>query len=210
MNKDILKNLPKLDMAILSAMRREILGVLILVAFAFFFYKFGYQANKARLDAVRAQNAVIMAEITRLDAEIQQTRKLSGAVEEAELSLKRLEYGLKRLRERLPSDRQISRLLSKITAGDSKTGVRVVSVKPMPPEDRGELVRLPFQLGLEARFFDLGGYIEMIEGLERIVVVDNFMMEPLEEGSATLGIRMFLSAYMLGTAGENGATAKTR
>src|SRR3990172_7026816 len=94
----------------------------------------------------------------------------------------------------------ISRLLSDLS--DSGGDVKIVSIKPLAPEDKGELARLPFQINMESRFVSLGAYIERIENLPRLMVIDNITIEPKEEGSRVLNSNLFLSAYVLGYGGR--------
>lgn len=186
----------------LAAYRPEALGVLAFIAVSVFFYKFVFLHNRAEIADLDAEIEASRAETFRINAEIKSSQGLEGAVQEAVKGLAAMEGKLKGLNQRLPSDRHISMLLAEFTTG-AQDGLRIVSIKPLQPEDKGELARLPFQITLETRFVPLGNYIERIENLPRLMVVDNVSIEPKEEGSSILNANITLSAYVMGYGGSN-------
>lgn len=199
---EVLKNIPSVDMGYLLAFKREIAVAAAAAFIAFFFYRFVYLGN---IEAIKKSDAVISAqrsEITRIRAEIQAGEALKTSLARSEAELARIEAGLRALNERLPSDKQISRILSEISVNGSggddplRKGVRIISIKPMQPEEKEGIVRIPMQINAEGGFKDTGDYIERIENLPRIITVDNFMIES-KGGAATVSSMIFMSAYML-------------
>jgi Tfp pilus assembly protein PilO len=172
-------------------------GALALLTLVFYF---AWQANKNEIS--RLDNAVkaASAESARIEAEASTAEGLDRAVSDASVSLALLEERLKAISERLPSDRHISRLLADLS--ESGQDAKIISIKPLPPEDKGELARLPFQISIESRFSSFGAYMERIENLPRLMVIDNVSIEPREEGSTVLNSNIFLSAYVLGYGGR--------
>ena len=172
-------------------------GALALLTLGFYS---AWQANKNEIS--RLDNAVkaASAESARIEAEASTAEGLDRAVSDASVSLALLEERLKAISERLPSDRHISRLLADLS--ESGQDAKIISIKPLPPEDKGELARLPFQISIESRFSSFGAYMERIENLPRLMVIDNVSIEPREEGSTVLNSNIFLSAYVLGYGGR--------
>ncbi|HBG45965.1 MAG TPA: hypothetical protein DDW94_03150 [Deltaproteobacteria bacterium] len=197
---DLKKHLQSIDLRSLGRFRQEAIGVIALMAISIFFYRFVYLGNKAELAKINADIANGRAEIALIEAEARSARGLDMAVEESTRNLEALEERHRSLTEKLPSDRHISKLLSEFT-GSANTDLKVVAIKPLQPEDKGELARLPFQITLESRFIPLGNYIERLEHLPRLMVVDNLTIEPSEDGSSVLKSNIFLSAYVLGYGG---------
>ncbi|MBI2400840.1 MAG: type 4a pilus biogenesis protein PilO [Deltaproteobacteria bacterium] len=186
------------DIHAIERFRFELIGAMVLIIFTFVFY-FGWRVNEnetARLDGLI--NAA-KAQISQIETEASTIEGLGQAVNDAGRNLALLEGRLKAINERLPSDRHIARLLSDLS--DSGGDVKIVSIKPLQPEDKGELARLPFQISMESRFVSFGAYIERIENLPRLMVIDNITIEPREEGSNMLNSNLFLSAYVLGYGG---------
>lgn len=183
----------------LVRVRFEISGALVLVALTIVFF-FVWRHNAAELGRLDGKIASKEAELARIEAESSNVKGLERAIEEAVKNLRLLEERHRAMNERLPSDGHISRLLSDLA--DSGHGVRIVSIKPLAPEDKGEVARLPFQISMESRFAQFGAYVERIENLPRLMVIDNITIEPKDDGSNTLHTNLFLSAYVLGYGGR--------
>lgn len=197
MNGELLKKISSIDLTLLKTLRREAVGGLILVVFSFVFFRFIYPYNTRQISSLEAEMTNAGAEIDRINSEMQAAERLGKAVTDATVNLNILEGRLKDLNERLPSDKHVSRILSEISENGFSKGVRITSIKPMPAEDKGELSRLPFQISLETRYTSFGNYLEMIENLPRLMVVDNFMIEQKDDTSLILNSQLYLSAYVL-------------
>lgn len=186
------------DVHALDRFRFELIGAVVLIVFTFAFY-LGWRVNvneTTRLDGlIKAANA----QVSQIQADVSTIEGLDNAVNDARRNLALLEGRLKAINERLPSDKHISRLLSDLS--DNGGDLKIVSIKPLAPEDKGELARLPFQISMESGFVPFGAYIERIENLPRLMVIDNITIEPKEEGSRVLNSNLFLSAYVLGYGG---------
>lgn len=188
-----------LDVHTLERLRFELIGAVALIVFTIVFYLF-WRSGVEEIARLDGRIAAANAEAWRIEAEASTIEGLGHAVSEAERNLAILEERLRAINERLPSDRHISRLLSDLS--DSGSDVKILSIKPLAPEDKGELARLPFQINMESRFVSFGAYIERIENLPRLIVIDNITIEPREEGSQELNSNLFLSAYVLGYGGR--------
>lgn len=201
MNKGFLKGVTDIDLSVLKELKVEIMIGIAFAAAGLIFFKFVYMQGLETAHMADARATDARAEITRVKADAQAAEKLLKSVKEASANLSLLEARLNSLRGRLPSDKRIAMILDEITGSNTLKRIRVIAVKPLPPEDKGELIRLPFQISVESGFFDFGGYIEMIEGLPRIIIVDNFMLELKDNDKAALTSQVYLSAYALSYGG---------
>ena len=200
MNGKGLKAFRELDLSRLKVFKGELIALLGLFVFSVVFYRSGYLRNVREISSLDGRIEGARAELGKTEAEARASVNLEKTVAEASVSLRLLEDRLKGLKERLPSDKQASKLLTELS--DSRVaGIRIVSIKPLPPEDRGEdrgeLSRLPFQVTIEARFIPFGDYLERVEKMPRLMMVDNFMVEPKDDSSAVLRAQVYLSAYMM-------------
>ncbi len=198
MNGAFAKVVPGIDLSGMGDWRKEILGMLIMASFALFFYRFVYLENLSKIEALEQKAAAVRAEIARINTEVKEIDLLKSRLEEATESLRTLERKLRDLKERLPSEKVLSGILAELAANEFKDDLKIVSIKPMPPEEKGELVRLPLMITLESRFIPFGNYLERIENLRRIIVVDNFKVEVMEERTPRLSAQVFLSSYAMG------------
>jgi len=201
MNGDLLKSITAADLGVLKAFRSQALGFAVLVAFGLFFHRFIYMAGAEEMAALKRRSAAIASEKVRVAAEVAAVEGLRKKVAEAERRLARVQSRLRSLRERLPSERQISAILSDISRGGPPAAGRaalIASIKPLAPEVKGELTRLPFQVNMETGFMRFGNYIERIERLPRIIIVDNFMLDAADRAdSGRLTAQIHLSTYIL-------------
>ena len=198
MNETLSRLFSDVDIASIGEFRKEILGILILLSFTFFFYRFVYMKNTLELREHEGKLNVLKGEITRIRNEIKATEELKRRLVRVSGELRRTEKRLEGLKERLPTEKYISSILNEIAGNDVVDRVRVLSIKPLPPEDKGELLRLPFHVNLESSFIPFGRYLERLEGLKRLMIVDNFRIEARDEESGLLNIQIFLSTYVLG------------
>jgi len=197
MKGDFLKRLQEIHLSDLRRFRTEMLGVLILAALTFFFFKVVYSRDVRKVRRAEAQEKSIRADIVRIRAEIEASKRLRKELEAAETTLKMTDERLRNLKRRLPSDKHISRILAEISEDGARRGIHMTSIKPGAPEDRGRITRLPFSLEFKAGFTSFGDYLERIENLPRIMIVDNFLLEAGGDGAGLLGAQVYLSAYIL-------------
>ena len=197
--KDILKVFANVDATSFNRYKREIYLAAVLVLVTFAFYRFVYQRDIREIAAIDQQIALENAEIGTFSAQIQASQNLRRGVDEASKNLKRAEQRLTHLKERLPSDKNIARVLYEISDGElSRTGGRINAIKPLPPEEQGDILRIPIQVSMDTRFSAFGEYLERIEGLTRVIIVDNFLLESKEDASGRLTAQVYLSAYIMG------------
>jgi len=197
MNKGQLKELlSSVDTTLLKGLKAEFAATAILVVAGLVFFKFVHLEDKRAVEAGARKNAAIRAEITKAGADIRAAQEIRRSLDDAEANLTLLDARLKGLRERLPSDKRLASILSDLTKSGIEKGLRITAIKPLPAEDKGELLRMPFQINAQGGFFAFGEYIKALEELPRIIIVDNFMLEDADNGGS-LSSQVFISAYAL-------------
>lgn len=209
MDGDVLKSLSRMDLSALRSFRTQILAAMVLVAFALFFHRFIYQPASAEMAGLETRAAALEAEKQRISAEVAAVDRLERSLGEATVRLEALRTRLDEFRRRLPTERQVSEILAQVSSPGGEDGVgrkvEIVSVKPLEPGVEGVLTRLPFEIRLETSFRGFGDYLARIEDLERLMVVDNFMIESStaddDGGYRGVSSRMYLSTFILGSGG---------
>ncbi len=195
MNSDIRKLLSSFRLSISEEQRKEIIAAAMVAAFSLLFYRFVYLGNARSIAEADIAIANSRRELTAIKEEIQGAGTLRKLVEDSSLSLKRQEARIRDIKERIPSNRSVSGVIAEISAGDGKGGVRVLGIKPLPPETMDGLTRLPFLVTMEGRFASIGDWFERIESMRRLMVIDNILLEPKAESSQALSAQVYLSAY---------------
>lgn len=200
MNKTSLKEaLSSVDTALVKGLRAEFAATAILLVAGLVFYRFVHLEDRKAVETSVLKNEAIRAEITKTGADIRAADEIRRSLDDASANLTLLDARLKGLRERLPSDKRIASILSDLTKTGAENGLRITAIKPLPAEDKGELLRMPFQINAEGGFFTFGEYIKALERLPRIIIVDNFMLDGAD-GTDKLSSQVFISAYALGPA----------
>jgi Tfp pilus assembly protein PilO len=197
MNELVQKTLGSVDFASLRDFTTEILGALILISFTFLFYQSIYLKNSSAIKFTADRADGLRAEISSIGAEIKASGMLRKRLEEATVNLRKIEVRFEEMKERLPSEKHLSEILEELTLYESSKRVRFLSVKPLPLEDKGEFTRVPFQITMESEFIPFGNYLEGLENLQRVMVVDNFRIETKAGAEPFLTAQLYLSTYTL-------------
>ena len=203
--KELISRIKNIDRKSLGAYRIEVLGVAILFVGAIFFYNSIYKGAQKELADLSTQIEVKEAEIVTVQAKNKSIVGLRRSVKDSTEKLERKKARLESLKERLPSTKQISQLLAELSGEGRGDRIKIISIKPMAIEEKGELLRLPFQVTLESGFYSFGNYMERLENLERVMVIENFKLESSDgaavtkkSGALSLASQVYLSAYILG------------
>lgn len=197
-SRELLDKIRAVDLQPVAHLKREGAFLALLFVLTAVFYRFVYVRGVRELGAMDSQMKSTRIEIDGIKSEIQAAEGLRKSVAEAAKSLKVADEKLKYLQERLPTGKSIAAILREISGGEEKTGLRIVTIKPLLAEEKGALIRLPFQITLQSRFIGFGEYLERIEGLERVMVVDNFMIEAKDDSAPAVTSQVYLSAYIMG------------
>lgn len=192
-----IKAFGSVDLSKALALKKDALVFIAIIAVSLFAFRFFYAMDRQGIAMAELEIRNLKEESSRVGFEIKATEGLNKALSEATAERTRLEGRLKGMKERLPSDKRISRIIADVTGADETAGVKVSSVKPLEPEDKGEVTRIPLHMTVEAGFIPFGKYLETIDRLRRIIIVDNFMIEQKDETGQVLNAQLYLSAYVL-------------
>lgn len=196
--RELFDKLRAADLQPLTHLKREAVFLALFLIATVVFYRFVYMRGVRELGSMESRMKATRIEMDRIKNEIQAAEDLRKSVAEAAKSLKAADEKLKYLQERLPAGKSIAAILREIAGGDERTGLRIVAIKPLPTEEKGALIRLPFQITMQSRFTGFGEYLERIEGLERVIIVDNFMIEAKDDSAPAVTSQVYLSAYIMG------------
>lgn len=112
--------------------------------------------------------------------------------------------------ELLPTDRQLSTLLRKITLAGQQTGVNFVLFRPNGNRPAEYHTELPVQISVQGNYHDVGAFLAELANLRRIVTVSNLKLTNItKQGGGTTLADFTASAYSLNTASTQPAAPKT-
>ncbi len=110
--------------------------------------------------------------------------------------------------ELLPTDRQLSTLLRKITLAGQQTGVNFVLFRPNGNKPAEYHTELPVQISVQGNYHDVGAFLAELANLRRIVTVSNLKLTTVaKQGTGTTLADFTASAYSLNTASAQPAAA---
>lgn len=144
-----------------------ILVILVIVGFWQFFLKPEWVArNNAR------------AELLRLKAEAEQTRRITSQRPLLEQEIKLLEARLARAVLQLPGEKEIPSLLRRIAQLGQETDLELALFKPGNPVAKDFYTEVPVQLKVVGTYHGLGTLFERLGKMDRIVNVADLVIRP--------------------------------
>ncbi|MEI8190691.1 MAG: type 4a pilus biogenesis protein PilO, partial [candidate division NC10 bacterium] len=162
--KSFFANAPKKQLYLLGG----VAGAAIVALYAYFLMmplweekgKFEDKLRKVQSDLQQKQ--IIAANRPKLEAEI----KVLG---------KQLDEAL----VRLPEEKDIPRLLTQINTLGQQNGLEFLLFRPGAPVKKGFYAEVPIDIRVEGQFHSMGGFLDRVSKLERIVTVSDIKITPL-------------------------------
>ena len=150
---------------------RIALGVLLGVLVVAFYWQFVLRPNWNELDQDRA-------ELFRVQAEAERTRRIASQRSRLEHELKSLEARLSRAVLQLPQEKEIPSLLTRVAKLGRDTELQVSLFRPGPVVSRGFYTEVPIQLKVVGTYHRLGTLFERLAKMDRIVNVSDLTIRP--------------------------------
>ena len=102
--------------------------------------------------------------------------------------------------ELLPTDRQLSTLLRKITLAGQQTGVQFVTFRPEGQKPSEYQTELPVHIAVTGPYHNIGSFLAELANLRRIVTVSNLhLVSTNKPDDGTTSAEFVASAYSLNT-----------
>jgi Tfp pilus assembly protein PilO len=168
-------------------------GVLVIALWWMFVFS-GIRSDASDVDG---EIDAAKSEALGLETQLQQLEDLEATAPETEARLNEL-------RKAVPAQPELGTFIDSANALGDATGVRWVSVSPAPPTDATTAGTIQFTMVVEGGYFQVLDYLNRVETMDRLVVVDGITVtEGGTEGAeaagppsltATLTARMFSQA----------------
>ena len=196
-----------IDLKNQATLRNILCVVLALAAGGVFFFThfvpFGYPNRRDALQALKAEYEKKSTDLARARASVADLPRFEAEYEQ-------LHQRWSMAAELLPTDRQSSGLLRKITLAGQQTGVTFVMFKPAPNKDQTYYPEMPVDIVVHGGYHQIGSFLAELANMRRIVTVANIKLTsaPSNEYSATAAASFNASAYSLNTNPPPAAAAK--
>ena len=185
----------KLSLAILVA------GAALGIFYFTHLVPFGFQNNREQVATLRADYEKKSSELARARASVADLPRFEAEYDQ-------LHQRWQLAAELLPTDRQLSTLLRKITLAGQQTGVQFVMFKPGGQRPSEYHTELPVQIAVTGPYHNVGSFLAELANLRRIVTVSNLKLTSnarVDDGSTNA--EFIASAYSLNTSPVASAVA---
>lgn len=125
--------------------------------------------DKARLDG----------ELAGLQADLQKKQLIAANRPKLEADIAALDASLQAALVRLPEEKDIPRLLTQVNTLGEQNGLGFLLFRPVTPTRKGFYAEVPIEMRVEGEFHSLGGFLDKVSKLERIVNVSDIKISPL-------------------------------
>jgi type IV pilus assembly protein PilO len=170
-------------------------GVIIVLLTGILVYIYGNFFLKPRFRAIR----YLKQEIERSQEKLMELKAQAARLEKLTREYQQLEGRIQRVKEELPTEKEIPRLLTAITTLGIKNGLEFLSFAPQPEQTKEFYSILPLSLDMEGSYHEVGKFLAALANFPRIVNASRITLSPLsaqEDPSVTVSIKMELSTYI--------------
>ena len=155
-------------------------------------------------------------ELQKLQSDLQQKRLIAANRPKLEAEIKALEKQLADALVRLPEEKEIPKLLTQVNTLGQQNGLEFLLFRPTAPAKKGFYAEVPIEMRVEGQYHALGGFLDRVSKLERIVNVSDIRVTPLtgtprggDRGDRTIVADMKATTYtFLEKGGSTSAPAK--
>lgn len=154
---------------------------------------FGFTNNNEKMATLRAEFDQKSTELARARASVADLPRFEAEYDQ-------LHQRWELASELLPTDRQLSALLRRITLAGQQTGVRFVMFKPNGQRPQEYHTELPINIQVQGGYHQVGSFLAELANLRRIVTVSNLRLQTnqkSEDGTTTADFTA--SAFSLNT-----------
>lgn len=117
--------------------------------------------------------------LLKVQSDLQQKQLIAANRPKLEAEIKALEKQLEEALVRLPEEKDIPRLLTQINTLGQQNGLEFLLFRPGAPVKKGFYAEVPIDIRVEGQFHSLGGFLDRVSKLERIVTVSDIKISPL-------------------------------
>jgi len=117
--------------------------------------------------------------LRKVQSDLQQKQLIAANRPKLEAEIKALGLQLDEALVRLPEEKDIPRLLTQINTLGQQNGLEFLLFRPGAPVKKGFYAEVPIDIRVEGQFHSMGGFLDRVSKLERIVTVSDIKITPL-------------------------------
>jgi type IV pilus assembly protein PilO len=132
----------------------------------FLFYKFYYVPTKEKINVLRE-------EVKKLDLEIQKYEDMARKTTILEAQMRQRQEFLERVKEILPSEKEIPDILRQISDLAKEHNLEVITFEPEKEIPQNYYNIIPLKMEIQGRFSNVLNFLNSIENLQRLIALSN-------------------------------------
>jgi len=155
-----------------TATKREkflIVFVSVLVPL-FLFYQFYYVQAKEKINILRE-------DVKKLDLEIKKYKNSVKKIKVLEVQMKQRREFLNRIKKILPSEKEIPDILRQISDLAKENNLEIITFEPGKEKPQDYYNIIPLKMEIEGRFSNIVNFLNSIESLQRLVVLNDIKFQ---------------------------------
>lgn len=118
-------------------------------------------------------------DLQKLQADLDQKRIIAANRPRLEEEIKALEKQLEVALVKLPEEKEIPKLLTQVNTLGLQSGLEFLLFRPAAPVNKGFYAEVPIDIRVQGEYHALGGFLDRVSKLERIVNVADLRISPL-------------------------------
>ena len=126
-----------------------------------------------------AEKGKLEGDLQKLRADLDQKRIIAANRPKLEQEIKGLEKQLEVALVKLPEEKEIPKLLTQVNTLGQQSGLEFQLFRPAAPIKRGFYAEVPIDIRVQGEYHTLGGFLDRVSKLERIVNVADLRISPL-------------------------------
>ncbi|MFH1238860.1 MAG: type 4a pilus biogenesis protein PilO, partial [bacterium] len=136
------------------------------------------------------------SQLSTIEMNILAVKRAQEDIIKFETDIKTVEETLGQINEKLPSEKELPELLSKLAdLASIFPGKDYISLTPGQTDDLGQYFKLPLVINLKCSYTDLLNYLQKLENLPRLVKLETIQISPAADNPAFLMVHLELNVY---------------
>jgi type IV pilus assembly protein PilO len=123
------------------------------------------------------------ASLQKLKTEVAKQQEIAAKMPKLNAEIKNLEKQLDAALVKLPEEKDIPKLLTQVNTLGQRMGLEFLLFRPGTPVKKGFYAEMPIDMRVEGMYHTLGGFLDQVSKLERIVNVSDLRITPLSAQS---------------------------
>lgn len=155
-----------------TATKREkfLITFISILAPLFLFYKFYYVQTKEKVN-------VLKEEVRKLELEIQKYEDMAKKTAILEIQMKQRQEFLERVKEILPSEKEIPDILRQISDLAKENNLEIITFEPNKEIAENYYNIIPLKMEIQGRFSSVMNFLNSIENLQRLIALNDIKFQ---------------------------------